>query len=354
MEKYSLVGVMSGTSLDGLDLALCHFTNNNVKWKYSIAKATTKPYSKEWTSKLTNASLLPALEFIKLHKEYGKYIGQSIRMFLSDEHETAMYISSHGHTIFHNPKENLTFQLGDGSCIAAQSGITTISDFRNLDVALGGQGAPLVPLGDELLFGEYGICLNLGGFSNISYNENKIRKAFDICPVNIVLNYLANKEGLPYDKDGTLGAKGTIIPSMLKNLNHLSFYAMKGSRSLGREWVEEVILPIIEKKEYLTKDILRTVYEHIAEQIAAMMPNSNPGYILATGGGALNTYLIQLLNDRLEGRLIVPDKLIVEYKEALIFAFLGLRRIRNENNCLCSVTGANHDNCGGIIWKAPF
>jgi anhydro-N-acetylmuramic acid kinase len=222
MDKKSFLtlGLMSGTSLDGLDLALCRFEKDE-NWKFKIIRARTEPYSEKWKEKLENAAKLNAIQFILLHKEYGKYLASCVRDFISTEKEKPELIASHGHTIFHQPGNGLTFQIGDGTLIAAETGITTVSDFRSLDVALGGQGAPLVPIGDELLFGNYDFCLNLGGFSNISFQKNNKRIALDICPVNTVLNYIAQMAGQEYDKDGLTGRCGCVFDPLLKELNAL-------------------------------------------------------------------------------------------------------------------------------------
>jgi anhydro-N-acetylmuramic acid kinase len=218
-----------------------------------------------------------------------------------------------------------------------------------MDVALGGQGAPLVPVGDELLFGEYRYCLNLGGFANISNRKNKIRIAFDICPVNIVSNHLAHRAGMDYDKDGLIGGNGKIVPVFVDELNNLGFYAKPAPKSLGREWVESVFLPVIAKYKYPLEDLLRSVYEHIAVQISSYLNACGQGKVLVTGGGAFNRFLIQLIQEKTESQLILPDETLVKFKEALIFAFLGLLRYFNEVNCLASVTGARQDSSSGVI-----
>jgi len=349
---YRVLGIMSGTSLDGLDLTLCSFSNDSGKWNYKIEKTLTLPYDNDWKKNLAEAGRLNAFEFIALHKEYGRYTGRKAIEFLGNEKNTVDFIASHGHTVFHEPEKQITFQIGDGASIAAMTGLTTISDFRNLDVAMGGQGAPLVPVGDELLFGDYDYCLNLGGFSNISYHSENKRIAFDICPVNIVLNRFAQHAGLDFDKDGNLGRQGKVNHDLLNELNSLEYYRVKPPKSLGREWLEIHFLPVVEKYPVSEADIIRTLYEHIVFQISKSAAG-NLKKILVTGGGVYNLFLMELLQKQTTFNIIIPDRQVVEYKEALIFAFLGVLRFMKKPNCLSSVTGASMDNCGGSIFEVP-
>ncbi|MDP4274051.1 MAG: anhydro-N-acetylmuramic acid kinase [Bacteroidota bacterium] len=350
MNNLKIIGIMSGTSLDGLDIALCKFNYFNERWNYELVQAVTYPYEKKWKERLSEAASIDAFHFIKLHKEYGKYVGEKINLFLKSNHEEANLIASHGHTIFHRPEEGLTFQIGDGAYIAAETGITTISDFRNLDVALGGQGAPLVPIGDGLLFGDYSFCLNLGGFANISFHHDDRRLAFDICPVNIILNPLAGVLGKEYDRNGEIGRQGTICQELLDNLNNLDYYKLPAPKSLGKEWIESCFEPLLDKFAISIPDKMRTIYEHVSTQLARAMNTELPAKVLVSGGGAFNTYLIELLQGKTKNEIVIPPKNVVEYKEALIFAFLGLLRWQNKNNCLASATGARHDNSGGCIY----
>lgn len=343
---YTILGVMSGTSLDGIDLAAVQFNKNNEK-EFKILQAKTYPYSNEWKKQLQDSSHLSAYDFLKLHKEYGRYIGTLILQFLKSTDITIDFIASHGHTIFHEPQHRFNFQLGDGAFIAATTGITTISDFRTLDVALGGQGAPLVPIGDELLFSEFDYCLNLGGIANISFKEKKKRIAYDICPANMVFNFLAQQAGFEFDNKGTMASNGTIQSKLLDALNKLEYYQQPHPKSLGREWVEKTFLPLIFHTSFTVEDLLATTCEHAAIQIAKNI--HSPGKILITGGGAYNDHLIKRIQAHSEAQVILPPPDIIEYKEALIFAFLGLLRIKHMANTLSSVTGAPTDVCSGII-----
>ena len=351
--EYNVIGLMSGTSLDGVDIALCNFKFIGENWKFKILKAKTYEYNDAWKQKLTLASEISGFEFIKLHKTYGKYIGQLINNFLKATTIKVDLISSHGHTVFHLPKEQINFQIGDAAMIASETGINTVSDFRSLDIALQGQGAPLVPIGDKLLFNKYDFCLNLGGFANISFsNKNNERIAYDICPANMALNELANTKFLDFDKNGELGRKGKISEKLLKELNAIEYYKKTAPKSLGKEWYTAVFKSITDKHEIDFYDKIRTTYEHIAIQLAKSFNNKTAKTnrtVLITGGGALNSFLIEILKSKTNANIIIPKKEVVEYKEALIFAFLGILRFRNEINSLTSVTGAKQDNCSGIV-----
>ncbi len=348
MMKYTVIGLMSGTSIDGLDIALCQFYKTN-RWHYAILNAKTIPYSHQWKKKLTTAPTLSAYDFLKLHKEYGTYLGECVVNFIHTVNIQPDFISSHGHTVFHEPTRHFNFQLGDGAFIASRTGITTISDFRTLDIAFGGQGAPLVPIGDELLFADYEYCLNVGGIANISFKKKNKRIAFDVCPANMVLNELAAQRNLAFDTDGKLACRGTINNKLLNELNKLDYYVSPFPKSLGREWVEQNFLPILYRYSCTIEDKLTTVYEHIAIQIAKNI--SNKGKMLITGGGAYNKFLISCIQSKVDVEIIVPSKMLVEFKEALIFAFIGLLRWLNMPNVLTSVTGASKSLSCGVIHK---
>ncbi|HLN71919.1 MAG TPA: anhydro-N-acetylmuramic acid kinase [Prolixibacteraceae bacterium] len=349
MQSYTTIGCMSGTSLDGLDIVACRFTIDK-NWSYEILKATNVSYSIKWMTRLSEAFELNALDFTILHNEYGKFTGKQVAEFCAELPEMPMLVSSHGHTIYHQPELKLTVQIGSGANIAATCGIPTVCDFRSSDVALGGQGAPLVPIGDELLFGEYEFCLNLGGIANVSFRHNEERIAFDICPSNMAFNHFTKEKGYEYDLNGSMGRSGNVHPELLKLLNSLDYYKQPGPRSLGREWFEANFLPLIYSFQLPTEDILRTLYEHVSDQLTDAVENYPKGQILITGGGAHNVFLIELFSEKTKHKTIVPSQQIIDFKEAVIFAFLGVLRLRNEVNCLKSVTGAHHDHCGGVIY----
>ncbi|HRX12958.1 MAG TPA: anhydro-N-acetylmuramic acid kinase [Draconibacterium sp.] len=347
--KIKAVGLMSGTSLDGLDLAAVEFWQTDAKWEFEIISARTISYSSNWTNKLSNAPTLSGDKLIELHTKYGRFLGTETKRFINETGFQPDLIASHGHTVFHQPESGFTFQVGNGADIAAIAGITTISDFRTSDVALGGQGAPLVPVGDKLLFSDYKYCLNLGGFANISYEENSRRIAFDICPVNLILNHFAEKQGFQFDKNGELGKSGKLEIKLLEKLNQIDFYQEQPPKSLAREWVEQVFMPVINNSEISDNDKLRTVYEHIARQITRISTGS--GKMLVTGGGAFNSFLIERIKSLTNVEIVIPSNEIVNFKEALIFAFLGVLKICGHNNCLSSVTGAKHDHSSGVVYQ---
>ena len=352
MKSTTIIGLMSGTSLDGVDIASCEFSiSKNGKINYKIHGAETIAYTKDWKNKLTSAPLLSGLELKFLDIDYGNYLGGITKDFITRHRLEPHFIASHGHTVFHQPGRGITLQIGSGASIAAKTGLKVICDFRSLDVVLGGQGAPLVPIGDKLLFGEYEFCLNLGGFSNISMDDKKLRRiAFDICPVNMALNHYANKLGFEFDKNGEIAAKGLLNKKLLNALNSLDYYTKKHPKSLGREWFETSFLPLIDN-HIPTQDVLHTLTEHIAIQIAMAVSEFPAGKILTTGGGAENTYLIKRIRKHAKSKIVIPEKILVHYKEALVFALLGFLRSENKINTLASVTGARSNSIGGAIFQ---
>ena len=342
--KYRVLGVMSGTSLDGIDLAICTFTKKK-QWEFKIDKSETLKYSDYWIKTLANLHKKNKKTVTQTDIEYGEFIGRRINTFLGNEQVD--FISSHGHTIFHQPQNKHTLQIGNGKTIAKVTGTTTINDFRSLDVLLNGQGAPLVPIGDLHLFPDYKYCVNLGGFSNISIKEKNTIVAFDICPVNIVLNKICSILDIEYDNNGDIARKGKLIPELLQQFNQLKFYKKSPPKSLGREWVEGHINPLIKDKK--PEDSLRTFCEHISIQIGSLIKHESA---LFTGGGVFNSFLMERIQHYSSSKIIIPTNTIINFKEALLFGFLGVLKFRNEVNCLKSATGAKRDNCGGVIHQS--
>ncbi len=353
LEKITAIGIMSGTSLDGLDLCCGRFLHADNRWNFHIEAADTVEYPAAMKEKLATAQHLDALSFALLHRDYGKYIGQITKQFMQQHRLSPDIIAAHGHTIFHQPEKGFTFQIGSGANIAAETGIPTVCDFRTADVALGGQGAPLVPIGDRHLFAGYDYCLNLGGFANISFEQNGHRIAYDICPVNYVLNHYTRSIGKEYDEDGRMAAAGTLSENLLEALNNLDFYAQQGPKSLGREWVETQVIPTIERYHISLNDKLHTFCEHVAQQIAKhIAPNekNKKHRLLTTGGGVYNLFLRERMAMHTDAEIVVPNAQIINFKEALIFAFLGTLYACNQANCLSSVTGAVRDHIGGAMY----
>lgn len=345
------LGLMSGTSLDGLDMALCRFEEKDSKWAYEIIAAETFGYDSQLQHKLSTLHKDTAQAIAAADAYLAYYWSECIEKFIKKHDVKPELIASHGHTVIHKPEQGYTVQIGKGAIIAARTRITTVCDFRSTDVALGGQGAPLVPIGDRLLFSTYEACLNLGGIANISFEKNENRIAFDIVHVNMILNYLSNKKGFNYDDKGSLARAGKPIDTLLEKLSSHDFYLHAGAKSLGREFFDRVIIPSIEPYENI-EDVLNTCTIHIANQIAKTIntnlpPNAN---VLVTGGGAFNSFLMEQIQVLTSAQLALPNPLLINYKEALIFALLGLLRIRNSINVLGSVTGGSRDSISGAIY----
>lgn len=343
-----VLGLMSGTSLDGLDLAAAEFEmdaeNAGQVSGFHIKAAETIPYSNEWAERLENANKLSGLELRKLDTEFGRLLGKNCHDFIAKHSFKVDLIASHGHSVFHEVTQGFGLQIGDGSYIKAETGLPVVFDFRSLDLALGGQGAPLVPIGDELLFGEYEVCLNLGGIANISYQDNGKRLAYDVSPCNLLLNHFAQKEGFPFDKDGSLAKSGQLDVHLLDALNSHDYYNRPFPKSLDKEEVFREFLP--SPKGFNNQDVLRTLVEHIAIQIGK---SATRGQMLTTGGGALNAFLMERIDFHWNGTVTVPSEQIVSFKEALVFAFLGLLRFQGKINVLSSVTGASRDSISGVL-----
>lgn len=341
---------MSGTSLDGIDLAIADYSCSAYgNWSCDFIYATTEPYPSHWKERLQGGHLLGSSDLQELDRDYTSYLGGVIAHFIaSHQDQTLDLVCSHGHTILHQPDKGITLQIGNRPEIRDLLGLPVVCDFRVQDVQLGGQGAPLVPIGDRLLFGMYESCLNLGGFANCSFEQGGVRLAFDICPVNIVLNRLAEKEGRAFDPGGEIARTGSIDRDLLQELNSLPYYKSQPPKSLGLEWVIQQIDPILDSfKNASNKDILRTFTEHIAVQIASQLP---AGQCLVTGGGANNSFLIERLSELASARIKVPDSWLIDNKEALVFGLLGILKLRDEVNCLCSVTGASEDHSSGVLY----
>jgi len=349
-KSYCCVGLMSGTSLDGLDLVLCQLTREDGQWSYQLHKTNTVAYPETWQKRLKSATTLSGYELMTLHRHYGDYLGQQVNSFLKGSTFKPDIIASHGHTVFHQPTQKVSLQIGDGAMIAAQTGIPTVSDFRTLDITLGGQGAPLVPIGDQWLFPCYQACVNLGGFANLSCDQAGKRVAWDISPVNFVVNRLVQPLGVAFDANGSMGQSGQVIESLLKELNKLDYYQQLAPKSLGEEWVKARFWPVVNAyRAQALPDLIRTCYEHFAVQIATNLNEIGAGEFLFTGGGVYNRFLMQRITAQLKGKVIIPHEQLIDFKEALVFALLGVLRLEHEVNCLASVTGARCDSSSGVV-----
>ncbi len=362
---YRAIGLMSGSSLDGLDLVFAEFVNSADHWAFEIKAASCLPYGPNWKTKLQGATRLSALEYQLLDSEYGHYCGKMINQFIEEnsiQFQVGL-IGSHGHTSFHIPSKKMTAQLGRGSAIAAETKLPVVSDLRSLDVAFGGQGAPIVPIGEKYLFKEYGLFVNLGGIANISLNQNATYIAFDVCAANQVLNMLAGLIGKEYDAEGQLAAKGHTHPDLLHQLNGMDYYQQAFPKSLSNDMAREIIFPLIKSFNISVEDGLRTYVEHISQQLRfsllkmdqknAFLHAPASQKMLVTGGGAFNSFLIKRLSLALKDlgiEVVLPEETIIKYKEALIMAFMAVLRWRQQYNVLSSVTGAEKSSIGGAVW----
>jgi len=339
---------MSGTSVDGLDLVYVHFEKKE-KWNYKILNSITYQYSKEWLVRLKSSLSLSKSDLVKLDQEYTLLLSKQILRFVNEFSINDIdAVSSHGHTVFHDPNNKFTYQIGNLPQISKEIEQKVVCNFRQQDVSLGGQGAPLVPVGEKYLFGEYDSCINLGGFANISKTLDEKLIAYDICPVNTVLNYLSNKINLDFDKDGEISKNGSLIEDLYSRLNKLDYYNNNHPKSLGIEWVNSTIIPLLDLYPNQIADLLYTYSCHIAEQVSKSTINEKN--ILVTGGGAKNKFLIDLINKKLNNNVVIPDDTLIDYKEAIIFGFLGVLKLLNINNCYSSVTGSSKDHCSGEIF----
>lgn len=364
---YRAIGVMSGSSLDGLDLVFAELEEIRGKWSYEIKAAHCYTYNAQWEQRLRGATQLNALDYMLLHSEYGHYIGTTINEFIETYslHHKVQLIATHGHTTFHIPGSKMTAQLGDGAAIAAVTGINVVSDLRAMDIALGGQGAPIVPVGEKLLLSQYQYFLNIGGIANISVNTGNSYIAYDICAANRVLNILALQTGKAFDEGGQLAASGQVHAALLDQLNALPYYQQSYPKSLANDFGIETVFPLIQSFQLPVADSLATYTEHIAIQVAdtfkaTVYENSEvaqaiatPSSMLVTGGGAFNTRLVSRLSHHMEPlqvSIVIPETELIQYKEALIMSLLGVLRWREENTVLASVTGASRSSIGGAVW----
>ncbi len=356
MRKYNIIGVMSGTSMDGLDIA--HVTleeKEGGKWAYKINVAKTVAYHEKWRLRLSKLRHQNSLIFYKTDRFYGQYIGEQVKVFIDEHNLEVDLISSHGHTVFHQPDKNISVQVGDGNSIYAYTGIPTVTNFRALDVILGGEGAPLVGIADQYLFGEFDMCLNLGGFANISAQINSSRIAYDVCPCNIVLNRIAREFDKEFDEDGEIAEKGNIDYDLLSDLNAIEFYDYEPPKSLGREWISSNFWFNVRNSIAKKEDKMKTLVDHIAQQIGYNIDDLSSGdasskRILVTGGGAFNKTLISHLRSHTEAEIVVPDDLMIDFKEALAFALLGILRVQNKTNVLSVATGSSADSVSGSLY----
>ena len=367
---YNVIGLMSGSSLDGLDIAFAEFSETAGKWDYKINCAACIEYGNKWIEKLQDAIYLPAFDYQLLHTDYGRFLGEKVNDFIEQFglHHKVNLIASHGHTTFHFPEKKMTHQLGDGAAIAAVTQLPVVSDLRSMDVAFGGQGAPIVPMGEKLLFPDHHYFLNIGGIANVSINSKATNNsdsysdkneiiAFDICAANRVLNMLAAEKNLDYDEDGKMASEGKVNEDLLQKLNALEYFSLLYPKSLANSFGTDIVYPLIKEFNLSTEDSLATYAEHIAIQIKkSLLPyfsKTELQQLMITGGGAFNKYLIKRIEAHLQEinfEVFIPEDEVVNYKEALIMALLGTLRWREQYTVLASVTGASRNSIGGALW----
>jgi anhydro-N-acetylmuramic acid kinase len=336
------------------------FFENAGNWNFEIKAADCYAYPDTWKERLQNATSLSALDYQLLHVEYGHHLGKEVNRFIEENnlHYQVGLIASHGHTTFHVPEKKMTAQLGDGAAIAAETKLPVVSDLRAMDLAFGGQGAPIVPIGEKLLLKDHSMFLNLGGIANISFNLPDGYIAFDVCPANRVLNLIAGFVNKEYDEGGQMAALGNVNEELLKKLNAFEYYQRPYPKSLANNFGTDEIFSLLKSFGLPHNDLLRTYVEHITQQIKFAIANNYKLQItnhklLVTGGGAFNNFLIERLSEELSSvgiEVAVPDENLIKYKEALIMGLIGVLRWRQEYNVLSSVTGAERDSIGGAVW----
>lgn len=341
---------MSGTSLDGLDICVAEFSRSNGNWTYKIISTETISYSEDWKRDLSLAHTLSNEDLDLLDDRLSHYIGSKVADHLKAQQiEHVDLIGSHGHTVLHDPEQGVTLQIGNQASIRKAAGFPVICDFRKQDVELGGQGAPLVPIGDQMLFGDYEMCLNMGGFANLSVEIDGARLAWDICPLNIGINHFASKLGLEMDRNGHIAASNPMDGPLFYKLNQLPYFSLTPPKSLGREWMEQYVYPVLDRLGDV--EAISTLSGLASYQIAKTLEELGAQKILCTGGGVHNKHIMSLIKQSISGLLVVPEDELINYKEALIFAFLGLLRQLEEVNVLASVTGASRDHSSGVIYS---
>lgn len=357
MQNYHVIGLMSGTSLDGLDLAYCRFYQEHENWSYQLLTHRSLPYSSTWQKRLKESVEIPPMDLLELHVDYGAWLGEQTKKFMEEEKLEPDFIASHGHTVYHQPQRRFTCQIGAGQEIANICDKPVVSDFRSQDVLLGGQGAPLVPIGDRDLFGAYDFCLNLGGIANVSLEWKGERIAYDISPANMLLNHIVRQTGQEYDAGGRLARSGVLYPDLLAALNQLPYYQLSHPKSLGYEWFVEQVIPLLKRSTIPLQDQLHTAVLHIAQMLARDLisfATAGKQKLLCTGGGAKNDFLMETLQEALQAHqieVVIPSEELIDFKEAIVFAFMGVKRWQKEVNCLASVTGASRDSSGGVIHR---
>lgn len=363
MKKYQVLGLMSGSSLDGLDIAFCEFIVEDQKiFSWQLLQADTIPFSEMWQSRLAHLPHQSALVYAQSHVYFGHYMGELVNQFLEKYSIQPDFIASHGHTIFHYPEKRMTAQIGDGAALAAVTGCPVISDFRTQDIAINGEGAPLAPTADKHLLSGYDFYLNLGGIANVSCNVNGKFVSFDIGGANQIFDALARLVDLDYDDEGKIASAGKVVNELLSEVNSIDYFAQKYPKSLDNQWVVNNLVKKYMEYPESVENRMRTAVEQLAQQTVqdVIQVIENEGFIkqkytmYPTGGGVFNTFLMQrmqeLFLEKMDLEIVLPEKEIIQFKEAILMGLLGVLRMENIPNCMSSVTGAKRDTIGGAVY----
>jgi anhydro-N-acetylmuramic acid kinase len=347
-----ILGAMSGSSLDGLDLAICSFTDQSI---FTIHNSTTIELPLDLRTKLKNFSTLNAFQIADLDAYFALFSAHSIRDFTNNWIGGISLVVSHGHTLYHNPANAVSWQIGNGGIIAAVTGIDTLCDLRVQDVALGGQGAPLAALVDLNLFKDYTGLLNLGGIANITINQSNTVYSWDISPCNQVFNHLAQKEGKEFDKGGSIARSGKILMELIHKWQENTYFSQMPPKSMDNTWVKENYIKEIDKIDQPVKILMASFAEFVAIQLSKDLKSLdlNPGKILVTGGGAFNAHFISRLKVHLSPLnwvVEVAEESLINYKEAMLMAYMGHRYINKKTNTISTATGAEKDLISGALY----
>jgi anhydro-N-acetylmuramic acid kinase len=349
MKEYQAIGIMSGSSLDGLDICAVKFTYESKQWSFSFLASEVFPFSDSLLAQLQKVRALSGLELTQLDMELGTWIGQKVNHLIKTNDLTIDVIGSHGHTVFHQIDERFSLQIGNGQVIAQSTDIPVVADFRLQNILLGGQGAPLVPIGDWHLFHDFDIYINLGGIANVTIKREDQLMAGDVVPCNQVLNALSTRLGFSYDDKGRFARQGKLLEDWLNALKANNFYKQALPKSISNEWIHNTYLQNLPDAD--TKDLLHSFSTFIAHEITDLIPDQHPQKVLVTGGGAYNDFLIDLIQkQRPLARITVPPSQLIDFKEALIFALMAVLKLENLPNCLASYTGAKKDLSTGVVF----
>lgn len=354
------IGVMSGTSLDGIDIALCEINSVKCVCIHS-AEFPFEPKLKEDVLRAINSPV--TLSFIgELDTRLGELFAQAILSFIQDNQIDAQKIRAiglHGQTLWHQPNGDFPFsmQLGNPNVVSVQTALAVVADFRGKDIALGGQGAPFAPAFHKEIFGALGrktAVVNIGGMANITFLNDAL-SGYDTGPGNVLMDYwISQTKNLPYDKEGIFAACGRVNEALLQSFLSDDYFHKIPPKSTGREYFNPTWLsnhmPIFQTLQ--EEDIQRTLLELTAQTITDALQNSSVELLIVCGGGAKNSFLMQRLHELAQIEVTTSDTYGVsgDFMEAMAFAWLAYKRIHLEKVELSSVTGAKEDAILGALY----